>query len=133
MGVNSLIVGEGTPGSTVVNTTTCAVNWVKTLYESGARNFLFQNVSKHAIEAVQIIHISFQMIPLQKTILYGADSYPNRYWTAERNTTEWSVFMTEMVNAGNALSRALLQLLAPTLPGAHVGTSARRFKCFRAH
>lgn len=29
--------------------------------------------------------------------------------------------MTELVNAGNALSRALLQIMAPTLPGAHVG------------
>lgn len=45
VGVNSLLVGEGTAGSTVVDTTTCAVNWVKTLYASGARNFLFQNVS----------------------------------------------------------------------------------------
>lgn len=61
------------------------------------------------------------MIPLQRTILYSPDSYPNRYWTLERNTTEWSIMMTEMVNGGNALSRALLELLAPTLPGAHVG------------
>lgn len=67
------------------------------------------------------------MYPLQKTILYSADSYPNRYWTAERNTTEWSIFMTEMVNAGNALSKALLQLLASTLPGAHIGTKI----CYR--
>lgn len=29
--------------------------------------------------------------------------------------------MTELVNTGNALSRALLQILAPTLPGAHIG------------
>lgn len=34
--------------------------------------------------------------------------------------------MTEMVNAGNALSHALLQLLAPTLPGAHVGELTER-------
>ena len=61
------------------------------------------------------------MIPLQHTVLYSPDSYPNRFWTAERNTTEWSILMTEMVNAGNALSRALLEILAPTLPGAHVG------------
>ncbi|GJE92178.1 carbohydrate esterase family 16 protein [Phanerochaete sordida] len=104
VGVNSLLVGQGGPGATVVNTTRCAVSWVKTLYDSGARNFLFQN-----------------MIPLQKTILYSADSYPNRYWTAPRNTTEWSVFMTEMTTAGNALSRALLEMLAPKLPGAHLG------------
>ena len=46
VGVNSLLVGEGAAGATVVSTTTCAVNWVKTLYANGARNFLFQNVSR---------------------------------------------------------------------------------------
>ena len=44
LGVNSLIVGEGSTGVTLVDTVTCAVNWVSTLYKSGARNFLFQNV-----------------------------------------------------------------------------------------
>lgn len=44
VGAGALITGSS-PGATVVNTTTCAVNWVKTLYESGAKNFLFQNVS----------------------------------------------------------------------------------------
>ena len=29
--------------------------------------------------------------------------------------------MRELVNSGNALSKALLQLLVPTLRGAHVG------------
>ncbi|KAI0093238.1 GDSL lipase/esterase [Irpex rosettiformis] len=104
VGANSLIVGQGTPGVSLVNVTECAVNWVKVLYESGARNFLFQN-----------------MLPLYETPLYSADSWPNQYWTAQRNTTEWSVFMREMVNTGNALSKALLQLLVPTLKGAHVG------------
>lgn len=33
----------------------------------------------------------------------------------------WSDTMTEFVNAGNALARALLQIMAPSLPGAHVG------------
>lgn len=61
------------------------------------------------------------MVPLQETSLYSADSYPNMYWDAPRNTTEWSVFMREMVNSGNALSKALLQLLAPSLEGAHIG------------
>lgn len=61
------------------------------------------------------------MIPLQRTILYSADSYPNEYWSEQRNTTEWNIFMTEMVSASNALSKALLKILAPTLPGAHVG------------
>lgn len=47
IGANALLVGQGQPGVTLVNTTQCAVNWVKTLYEHGARNFLFQNVSTH--------------------------------------------------------------------------------------
>lgn len=45
VGANSLIVGQGAPDVTLVNVTECAINWVKVLYESGARNFLFQNVS----------------------------------------------------------------------------------------
>ena len=61
------------------------------------------------------------MIPLETTILYSADSYPNRYWTAQRNTTEWNVFMKELTTAGNAIARLQLQALAPTLHGAHVG------------
>lgn len=55
VGVNSLIVGEGTPGATVVNTTICAVNWVKTLYHSGARNFLFQNVRRQHCREIHIL------------------------------------------------------------------------------
>ena len=61
------------------------------------------------------------MIPLETTPLYSAASYPNRYWTAQRNTTEWSVFMRELTTSGNAIARLQLQLLAPTLHGAHVG------------
>ena len=44
VGANALLTGSD-PGVTVVDTVTCAVNWVKTLYDSGARNFIFQNVS----------------------------------------------------------------------------------------
>ena len=61
------------------------------------------------------------MIPLETTPLYAADSWPNRYWTAQRNTTEWSVFMQELTTSGNAIARLQLQALAPTLHGAHVG------------
>jgi hypothetical protein len=60
------------------------------------------------------------MIPLELTILYAADSYPNRFWAVERNTTDWSVLMREMVLAGNALTKLMLQALAPTLPGSHI-------------
>ncbi len=45
VGSNALLTGSQTPGVTLVDTVSCAVNWVKTLYKSGARNFLFQNVS----------------------------------------------------------------------------------------
>lgn len=62
------------------------------------------------------------MIPLQDTILYNTDSYPSRYWTFQRNSTEWSVFMTELTTAGNEIAKLMLQNLAPTLPGAHIGT-----------
>jgi len=104
VGANALITGSQTPGVTIVDTTTCAVNWIKTLYASGARNFLFQN-----------------MIPLEKTILYAPDSYPNRYWTAQRNTTDWSILMRELTQSGNAISKLMLQALPASLPGAHVG------------
>ena len=123
MGVGAVLTGDQTPGVTAVDVVSCAVNWVTTLYKSGARNFLFQNVSvvmrsnagKHQLTP------PLQLIPLQKTILYSVDSYPNGYWSEQRNTTEWNIFMTEMVSASNALSKALLKILAPTLPGAHVG------------
>ncbi|RDB29885.1 Acetylesterase [Hypsizygus marmoreus] len=102
VGANALLTGSAK--ASIVDVTACAINWVKVLYERGARNFLFQN-----------------MIPLQTVPLYSADSYSNRYWTAPRNTTEWNVFMTELVLSGNALSKVLLQVLAPTLHGAHIG------------
>ena len=125
VGDGALLTGHGAPGVTVVDTVTCAVNWVQTLYNSGARNFIFQNVS-HTRTHVNgrrspRCSYSLQMVPLEMTPLYSANSYPNKYWTAQRNTTEWSVFMKELTTAGNAIARLQLQLLAPTLHGAHVG------------
>ena len=61
------------------------------------------------------------MLPLQDTVMYSADSYPNGYWTAQRNTTEWSVFMRELTTSGNAIAKLMLQALAPKLRGAHIG------------
>ncbi|RPD58829.1 GDSL lipase/acylhydrolase [Lentinus tigrinus ALCF2SS1-7] len=104
VGVGALLTGSQAPGVTVVDTVACAVNWIKVLYASGARNFIFQN-----------------MIPLETTPLYAADSWPNRYWTAQRNTTEWSVFMKELTTSGNEIAKLMLQALAPTLHGAHLG------------
>ena len=63
------------------------------------------------------------MIPLETTILYSANSYPNRYWTAQRNTTEWSIFMRELTTSGNTIAKLMLEALAPTLHGAHIGKS----------
>ncbi|OSD00164.1 carbohydrate esterase family 16 protein [Trametes coccinea BRFM310] len=104
VGAGALLTGSQTPGVSIVDTVSCAINWVKEMYASGARNFIFQN-----------------MIPLEHTILYSADSYPNRYWTAPRNTTEWSVFMTELTKSGNAIAELMLKDLVPQLHGAHVG------------
>lgn len=61
------------------------------------------------------------MLPLQHTPLYSAGSYPNHYWTEKRNTTEWTIFMAELVRSGNSLSLLMLEALAPSLPGAHIG------------
>ena len=61
------------------------------------------------------------MIPLEKTILYSPDSFPNLYWNLPRNSTEWSLFITEMSHAGNALSRLLLENKAKNLTDAHLG------------
>jgi len=94
----------GSDNASLVDVTECMVNWVSALHASGARNFLFQN-----------------MIPLQNVPLYAPVSYPDRYWTAQRNTTEWSVFMTELVLSGNLLTKLMLQALAPTLPDSHIG------------
>lgn len=104
VGSGCLLTGDNAPGVTVVDTTKCAVNWVKTMYESGARNFLFQN-----------------MVPLHRSPMYKRDAYLTRYWTIPNNMTELSIFMESEVNTGNAISKLLLQDLAPTLRGAHIG------------
>lgn len=45
VGANALLTG--TPKASIVDVSACMINWVKVLYQSGARNFLFQNVSFH--------------------------------------------------------------------------------------
>jgi len=104
VGRTALLTGQHAPGVTLVDVVDCAINWVSVMFTNGFRNFLFQN-----------------MIPLDKTILYSANSYPNRYWTHPRNTTEWNVFMGELVATGNELQRLKLAALAPSLKGAHLG------------
>ncbi|KAF8154793.1 GDSL lipase/esterase [Crassisporium funariophilum] len=98
------VVADGGRRASLVDVAGCMVNWVQVMYENGARNFMFQN-----------------MIPLERTPLYAPNSYPNHYWTAQRNTTEWSLLMSELVLSGNAMTKLMLQALAPTLAGAHIG------------
>ncbi|KAH7928796.1 carbohydrate esterase family 16 protein [Leucogyrophana mollusca] len=105
LGVNALITGSDAPDVSIVPVRQCAVDIVKVLYASGARNFIMQNI-----------------LPLDLTVLYSANSYPNRYWDAERNSTEWSVFMRELSRSGNAITELMLQALAPTLPAAHIAS-----------
>ncbi|TCD67365.1 hypothetical protein EIP91_010201 [Steccherinum ochraceum] len=104
IGANALFTGNGTKGATIVDTVGCAVNFINVLYKSGWRNFLFQN-----------------MLPLDKTVLYSVDSYPNLYWTLQRNTTEWNLMMKELSTAGNEIAKLMLQLLPASTPGAHIG------------
>lgn len=96
LGVNALLTGSD--NASLVNVTTCMVNWVKVLYKSGARNRC----------------TSYQVIPLQNLPLFSANSYTNKYWTAQRNTTEWHVFMTELVLSANELTKLKLEALVPT-------------------
>ncbi|EJD37627.1 hypothetical protein AURDEDRAFT_199603 [Auricularia subglabra TFB-10046 SS5] len=102
VGAGALLTGNF-PGKTVVDTTKCAVDWVRVMYGLGARYFIFQN-----------------MIPLELTPMYSRNAYLNYIWQAERNTTAWNIGMLELTTAGNALSLLFLRNLAPTLPGAHI-------------
>ena len=46
VGANALLTDNHAPGATLVDVVACAVNWVEVMYKSGARNFIFQNVSR---------------------------------------------------------------------------------------
>lgn len=72
-----------------------------------------------------------QMIPLERTQLYAADGFPNRFWHFERNATAWAVSMAELTRASNALSNLMLHALAPSLPGARIGAPSTRFSIGR--
>ena len=45
VGANALLTDAHAPGVSLVDVVACAVNWVEVMYKSGARNFVFQNVS----------------------------------------------------------------------------------------
>ena len=63
------------------------------------------------------------MIPLEFVNLYSLNGHLNKYWNLERNLTAWNLDIKEFTTTGNALSALMLRALAPTLPGAHIGTS----------
>ncbi|KAF8839794.1 carbohydrate esterase family 16 protein [Paxillus ammoniavirescens] len=105
LGANALLTGSDAPDVSIVEVRQCAVDVLKILYENGARNFIMQN-----------------MLPLDLTILYSNYSYPSKYWTAQRNTTEWNVYMKELVRGGNEITYLMLKALASTLPGAHIAS-----------
>lgn len=64
------------------------------------------------------------MIPLNTAPLYAPNSLPNKYYRQSRNTTEWNIFMGELIHSGNALTKLMLQAMVPTLPGANIGQFA---------
>ncbi|KAG8808540.1 hypothetical protein FRC18_004990 [Serendipita sp. 400] len=104
VGTGCLLTGDQVNDSTLVDVTACAVGVMRLLYDRGARNFLFQN-----------------MAPLQKSPMYKKDAYPGRYWSIPNNTTQVSLFMESEVKTGNAMGKMMLQDLAPSLKGAHLG------------
>jgi hypothetical protein len=56
VGVGELLTGQATSGVSIVNVSQCAVDWIQTLYDSGARNFLFQNARKMMLRSADITH-----------------------------------------------------------------------------
>jgi hypothetical protein len=68
----------------IVNVSQCAADVVRTLYAHGARKFLFQN-----------------MLPLDEAPMYAANAYPDRYWTAVRNTTGWNIVRIHVLSPGS--------------------------------
>ena len=122
IGQSALLTGDQLVGVSLVDVVSCTINWVKTLYDSGARNFIFQNVSfEPSGRYCFIANQDSKMIPLQNTILYSENSYPNRFWAFPKNATEWNLFMTELTLTGNKLAELMLLDLLPRIPGAHVG------------
>ncbi|VDC02525.1 unnamed protein product [Peniophora sp. CBMAI 1063] len=105
IGPRSILTGgDVAHNATIVDVTECAVDWVSTLYQQGARNFLFQN-----------------MVPQERLPIYQTQAYYTKWWTAQRNATSWNIMVKNLVAAGNALSKLMLKALPLHLPGAHIG------------
>jgi hypothetical protein len=44
VGVGSLLTGNQTAGTTIVDVAQCAIDWMTQMYTFGARNFIMQNM-----------------------------------------------------------------------------------------
>ncbi|KAF8655863.1 hypothetical protein AX16_002946 [Volvariella volvacea WC 439] len=104
VGAGCLLTGDQTPGVTIVDTSACVTEWAKTLYKSGARNFLFMN-----------------MVPLHRSPMYALNSYPTRYWLAAKNSTAFHYTMEQLVRSGNALTNFMIKDLVKEYPAANFG------------
>lgn len=106
VGAGALLTGSA-PGFTNVDATKCAVDWVRDMYDRGARYFVFQN-----------------MVPLQLIPMYAPDAHYNYImsmtWKRERDPVVWHIGITELVAARNALAPYMLRELLSSLPGAHL-------------
>lgn len=49
LGANALLTGSDSPGVSIVPVRQCAIDVLKRLYESGARNFIMQNVRRKPV------------------------------------------------------------------------------------
>jgi len=102
VGFGSLLTGNQTAGTTIVDFVNCTIDWMEKVYALGGRNFIFQN-----------------MIPLQHTPLYANIPAPlTRYWPFPHNVTQYAIEMSELVAAGNALLDLQVPATLAKLPGA---------------
>ncbi|CAE6402623.1 unnamed protein product [Rhizoctonia solani] len=70
----------------IVNTASCVFDWMKALYDQGARNFLLKT-----------------MMSLHLAPIYATDGYPTKFWSEPHIQIEWSILMAELVHFGNEL------------------------------
>ncbi|EJT98012.1 hypothetical protein DACRYDRAFT_127575 [Dacryopinax primogenitus] len=102
VGEGSLLTGNQTFGTTIVNVTQCAIEWMSLLYSYGARRFLLQN-----------------MIPLQLVPMYSVLPDPDgTFWPQPHNRTDYNIRLQELVMAGNALWDLQVPTALNKMPGA---------------
>ena len=123
MGLGNLVTNDATPGTTVVDTTKCLIDWIEYMHKrAGARNFLFMNVRFTGLTCYSPLMMYMQqMIPLSQTILYGPNGYPWAFYNKPFDAQAWTTFIQNVVPASNAMADAWLRDLAPKLRGSHIG------------